>query len=524
MALAVTLLGTATFDTASGTKTVTATPAVGDLIVIVTAHSGNVSSATPTDNNSSGAYTRINSAVKASSADTLGVHVRNALIGSAVSTVFSHAPGTSTGGGLAVFKVTGMQKVGAAAARQSAKQDNIASGTPTPVLGQAALTTDALIAALFNATNPAGMTPRSSPAYTERCDVGYNTPASGLETMSINSGETGTSIAWGGTSASAFCSLVMELDANQALTPGLFTNSQSFPAPTLTSVYGLTPSLLSNSASFFGPTISQSTSLAPSLVTNSANFFAPTVTPGAVNLAPSLIASTASFFAPSLSSLVTLAPSLVSDADGFFAPAISTSYSLAPSKLSNGQSFPAATVSPGAVNLAPSLVSDGDTFHAPTVSPGPVSIGAPLVASGAAFHSPTVSNAGGGSATLLPSLLTNSPSFSVAAVSASNEIAPSLVANDNGFSPVIVSGAYSMFASLLANDNEIFAPTVGQSTGVAELLPPCIWNEPGFFTLAARSRDSDWPLQGMNGFFPLTVSVSWPLDGMVQDYPLRRSA
>jgi hypothetical protein len=35
---AVTLLGSATFDTSSGTKQVTATPAVDDLIVIITAH------------------------------------------------------------------------------------------------------------------------------------------------------------------------------------------------------------------------------------------------------------------------------------------------------------------------------------------------------------------------------------------------------------------------------------------------------------------------------------------------------
>jgi hypothetical protein len=155
MALAVTLLGTATFTTASGTKTVVATPAVGDLIVIVTGHSGNTSAATPTDDNSSGAYTRITSALAQAGVDTLGIHIRTALIGAAVSTTFTHAPGTSTGGGLAVFKVTGMQKTGASAARASAKQDNQASGgTPTPVLAQAALTTNALIAAVTQRHQP----------------------------------------------------------------------------------------------------------------------------------------------------------------------------------------------------------------------------------------------------------------------------------------------------------------------------------------------------------------------------------
>lgn len=52
---AATLLGTATFTTASGSKTVTATPAVGDLIIIVCAHTGNtVVGIAPTDNNSDG--------------------------------------------------------------------------------------------------------------------------------------------------------------------------------------------------------------------------------------------------------------------------------------------------------------------------------------------------------------------------------------------------------------------------------------------------------------------------------------
>lgn len=211
---AVTSLGSS-FTTTSGTKTVTATPAVGDLIVIVTAHTGNTSAAAPTDNNNGGTYSLINSAVKASSADTMRVWVRNAPIGSASSTVFTHAPGTSTGGGLVVLKVTGMTRCQRGAIRQSAIQSNqAAGGTPTPVLGSAALTGNALIGAVFNATSPATMTPRSSPAWTERNDSGYSTPTAGLETMSIDSGETGTSIAWGGTSASAFCSLVIELDAS----------------------------------------------------------------------------------------------------------------------------------------------------------------------------------------------------------------------------------------------------------------------------------------------------------------------
>jgi hypothetical protein len=219
MAGTVTLLGTQTFDTTSGTHTVVATPAADDLIVIVVASTGNTANIAPTDNNSDGAgiYSRVNTCVKNTSADTMQMWIRESKVGSASSTTFSHAPGTSTGGGLAVFKITGMLRAGLTAVVQSAIQSNqAAAGTPTPVLGTAANTNNPLIGAVFNATNPATMTPRGTPVWTERQDSGYATPTTGLETMSINSGETGTSIAWGGTSASAFCSIVAEFNAGAA--------------------------------------------------------------------------------------------------------------------------------------------------------------------------------------------------------------------------------------------------------------------------------------------------------------------
>ena len=213
----VTHLGTATFSTASGTKTVTATPAVGDLIVIVTAHSGNTSAAPPTDNNTDGGgrYVEVTAcaSLSQSSANQMRVWVRTQRIQSASSTVFTHAPGASTGGGLDVFNISGMVRSGLNAIRQGAQQSNqAASGTPTPVLGSTSLTTNPLIGAVFNATSPATMTPRAS--WTEATDLGYSTPTTGLETMFRSSGETSTSIAWGGTSGSAFGSTVVELDAS----------------------------------------------------------------------------------------------------------------------------------------------------------------------------------------------------------------------------------------------------------------------------------------------------------------------
>jgi hypothetical protein len=149
---AVTKLGTETFNTTSGTHTVTATPAVNDLIIIIVANTGSVSADAPTDNNSDGlgTYTAVATAVKNTSADTMRIFVRNALIGSNTSTVFTHAPGGTTGGGLVVLKVTGMTNVGLAAIRQIAKQKNQASGgTPTPVFSVAANTLNPVIGAVL---------------------------------------------------------------------------------------------------------------------------------------------------------------------------------------------------------------------------------------------------------------------------------------------------------------------------------------------------------------------------------------
>ena len=232
MAAVVTLLGTATIDTTSGTHTVTATPAVNDLIVIVTVATGNTATTTPTDDNSSGTYTLIATAVKAASADTMAVFIRNALISSAASTIFTHAPGTSTGGGLAVHKVTGMTKTGATAAKQSANQNNQGSaGTPAPVFGSAVLTANAVIGSVLSNTNPAAMTPRTS--FTETVDTGYSVPATGVEIISINSGETGTTMTWGSATLTAFCSLVVELDTSAAGASLIFNPTQAVMAPHL---------------------------------------------------------------------------------------------------------------------------------------------------------------------------------------------------------------------------------------------------------------------------------------------------
>lgn len=200
------------FNTTAGSKNTTGTPAVGDLIIIVAAHSGNATPTAPTDNQS-GTYTLVSSALANASADHLSVWVRTSLVTSAVLTTYTNNPGTTTGGGLAVYRVSGMSNVGSAAIRQSAKKENQASGSAGGgTMGVACLTTNPVIHAVYNLTNPPGMTVPTG--YTVAANTGWATPTAGVKTCTRDSGETGTVLAWGSNSATAYGSIVVELDAS----------------------------------------------------------------------------------------------------------------------------------------------------------------------------------------------------------------------------------------------------------------------------------------------------------------------
>jgi hypothetical protein len=56
------------------------------------------------------------------------------------------------------------------------------------------------------------MTPPTS--WTEDSDNGYSTPTAGQESVSRVSGFTGTTVTWGGTSATAFGDIIVEIDTS----------------------------------------------------------------------------------------------------------------------------------------------------------------------------------------------------------------------------------------------------------------------------------------------------------------------
>jgi len=201
------------------------TPAVGDLLVVIvtkeaSALSSPMVSADLTSSVAPTGFTLIRSQGHQSSAAHMSIFVANALTTDTTSRTVTIANGSDAGAGtiISVYAVSGMANVGAQAVRGQGGQTDQGAGTPAPAFGSAALTGNACIGAIYNATNPAGMTAPSG--WTEGGDSGYTTgQVSGLETCHRDSGETGTTITWGSASGSAFASLIIELDTS-ALTLG----------------------------------------------------------------------------------------------------------------------------------------------------------------------------------------------------------------------------------------------------------------------------------------------------------------
>lgn len=212
MSVSIATLATPTWNTTGGSTTNTGTPALDDLLVVIAASSGLAGGTTAvTDNNSSGTYTQVD--VDRTGFSTTGVltaWVRTALIGSAVSTIVTAAQVGSSGGGLAVLRVKGMQLLGAAAVRSSGGQSTVASGTPAPVLSALPLALNPIITAVCSGTNGGGTSVRTG--YTDVAITGYNTPATGFDLCYRESGENQDTITWGGAAPSQFASIAIELN------------------------------------------------------------------------------------------------------------------------------------------------------------------------------------------------------------------------------------------------------------------------------------------------------------------------
>lgn len=194
-----------TWNTTAGNKTVVATPALDDLIVVVHGMSGWASGddSTITDNNSDGlgTYYKIGTATAPLSngggtAMAMWISVRNALVGSATSTTFTATNTGDTGGGLTVLRFSGMTRTGSAAVRQSKGESAQTENPPTITFDSTTDTNNPIVLACMGEDNPLAITPPTG--FTEADDTGWATPTSGVEVCWDDAGNVATLFSWTG--------------------------------------------------------------------------------------------------------------------------------------------------------------------------------------------------------------------------------------------------------------------------------------------------------------------------------------
>lgn len=93
-----------------------------------------------------------------------------------------------------------------------------------------------------------------------------------------------------------------QVTGDQTLTASLFTNSNTFYIPVVTTQYSLTVGLFVNSNSFYSEVVTASNTLVVPLIVNTNTFYNGIVTPGVVNLTASLFENSPSFYIPVVTS------------------------------------------------------------------------------------------------------------------------------------------------------------------------------------------------------------------------------
>lgn len=156
--------------------------------------------------------------------------------------------------------------------------------------------------------------------------------------------------------------------------------------------------------------------ISPSLYTNSNTFFAPTVAAGTVTLSPSRYDNANTFYAVTVTpGAITLSPARYDNANTFYSPTVSSgANNISPARYDNAQTYYSATVTAGAVTLQPALYQNAQAFYTPDVTDA-ATIAPELYTNQQAFYQPVVTQQGGAQ-TLLPGLYVNTQDFYSATV------------------------------------------------------------------------------------------------------------
>jgi hypothetical protein len=204
------------WNTTAGAKTTGSfTPTAGELLLAVVgiATSDTAPTMSDTDATITG-WTLLDSFRSHNDTTTGGLRIyasNQGANGAAITVTMT--PTADAGGGLAVLSVSGNSAFGASAARSTGGQaDQAGSTTPAPVLSNTPLSHNPVVVAVMTNSNlTTNVTERTG--YTEAYDLGFNTPATGIEVHYINSGETSATLTAGSTVPSKFAAIAVEIDS-----------------------------------------------------------------------------------------------------------------------------------------------------------------------------------------------------------------------------------------------------------------------------------------------------------------------
>lgn len=189
------------------------TPAASDLLVAFVVATTTVAAGSMT--NSAGlTFTKITTALKGTSADTLYMFVADSLAAASSQTcTFDCTGDAATGSVIYVVRVSGMTRTGSSSSLQTAKQENLGSGgTPAATFPASALTGNPTLGFV---SGSGAVTPPTS--WTELvADTTYATPTTSAEYCTRDSGFTGTTITWGSTITGVSGCIIAELDTSAA--------------------------------------------------------------------------------------------------------------------------------------------------------------------------------------------------------------------------------------------------------------------------------------------------------------------
>lgn len=203
----------ATWTTTSGNKTITGTPQVGDLLVVIAGGSGGLTVSTNCVDDQGGTYSKVISANRTTTLGELAIYVRNQIVTANVLHTITLSQAVADGGGGVLLGVTNMSATGSSAVRGSGAMSNTAAGVNSaPVLSAGVpLAKNPIISAdMVGSSNYSGI--RSG--YTQQYQNGYTTPTNTIQVISRDSGETSGTISWGGSpGVGQHCSVAVELTA-----------------------------------------------------------------------------------------------------------------------------------------------------------------------------------------------------------------------------------------------------------------------------------------------------------------------